>query len=134
MLFTCKTSFTNLTGKEISADIVKASAMEEGSHNELNEPQDSTLNNKLSSATDDIDTVMNYVSSSTNQELQTHCEHLNTVKEITFKEQQQRSVQTKMHSFFKPALLRSKTSKISESSINEQMCVLYFFSVQIKAL
>jgi hypothetical protein len=29
------------------------------------------------------------------------------------------SVQTKLDSFFKPALLRSKASKISESSIDE---------------
>jgi len=41
--------------------------MEEASHNELDEPQDSTMNNKLLSSTrDDIDAVMNYVGSSTN--------------------------------------------------------------------
>jgi hypothetical protein len=80
MPFAYNTSFKNLRGKEIAADVVKASAMEERSHNGLNEPQDSTMNNKLlSSTTDDIDTVTNYVSSSTNPEWQTHCEHLNTI-------------------------------------------------------
>jgi hypothetical protein len=51
--------------------------------------------------------------------LQEYYEHLGTVREILFKEQQQRPVQTKLDSFFKPALLRSKTSTISESSIAE---------------
>jgi hypothetical protein len=41
------------------------------------------------------------------------------VREIVIKEQQQRFVQTEHDSFFKPALLRSKTSKISETSIYE---------------
>jgi hypothetical protein len=92
--------------KEIAACVVKASAMEEGWHNELDEPQDPKMNNKLLSATrDDNDAVMNYVGSSTNWELQTHCEHLKTVREIIIKKQQQRSVQTKLDSFFKPALL-----------------------------
>jgi hypothetical protein len=45
MPFAYNTSFKNLTSKEIAADVVKASAMEERSHNELNEPQDSTMNN-----------------------------------------------------------------------------------------
>jgi hypothetical protein len=40
-------------------------------------------------------------------------------REILIKEQQQRSVQTKPDSFFKPALLRSKTSTTSESTIDE---------------
>jgi len=67
MLFAYNTSFANLTDEEITADVVKASAMEEGSHNELGEPQDSTMNNKLlSSMRDDTDAVMNYVGSSTN--------------------------------------------------------------------
>jgi hypothetical protein len=46
-------------------------------------------------------------------------EHLRTVREILIKEQQQRSLQEKLDSFFKPALLRSKTSTTSESSIDE---------------
>jgi hypothetical protein len=46
-------------------------------------------------------------------------EHLRNVREILIKDQQQRSVQTKRDSFFKPALLRSKTSIISGSSIDE---------------
>jgi hypothetical protein len=41
------------------------------------------------------------------------------VREILIKEQQQRSVQTELDSFFKPALLCSKTSTTSESSIDE---------------
>jgi hypothetical protein len=46
-------------------------------------------------------------------------EHPRTVREILIKEQQQRSVQTKLDSFSKPALLRSKTSTTSESSTDE---------------
>jgi len=65
MLFTY--SFANLTDKEIAVVVVKASAKEEASHNELDEPHDSTMNNKLLSSTrDNIDAVMNYVGSSTN--------------------------------------------------------------------
>jgi hypothetical protein len=56
---------------------------------------------------------------STNQKLQEHYEHLRNVMEILIKEQQQRSVQTKLDSFFKPPLLRSKTSTTSDFSINE---------------
>jgi hypothetical protein len=44
---------------------------------------------------------------------------LRTVREILIKEQQQRSVQTKLDSFFKRALLRLKTSTTLESSIDE---------------
>jgi hypothetical protein len=51
--------------------------------------------------------------------LQQDCEDLRTVREILIKEQQQRFVQTKLDSFFKPALLRSKTSTTSVSSIDE---------------
>jgi hypothetical protein len=58
---------------------------------------------------------INYVDSSTNQKLQEYYEHLRTVREILIKEQQQ----TKLDSFFKPALLRSKTSTTSEPSIDE---------------
>jgi hypothetical protein len=63
--------------------------------------------------------VINYVESSTNKKLQEYFEHIRTVREILIKEQQQRSVQTKLDSFFKPALLRSETSTTSESSIDE---------------
>jgi hypothetical protein len=62
---------------------------------------------------------INYVDSSANQKLQEYYEHLRTVREILIKEQQQRSVHTKLDSFFKPALLRSKTSTTSASSIDE---------------
>jgi hypothetical protein len=51
--------------------------------------------------------------------LQEYYEHLRTVREILIKEQQQRSVQTKLDSFFKPALLLSKTHTTSGSSIDE---------------
>jgi hypothetical protein len=62
---------------------------------------------------------INFVDSSTNQKLQKYYEHLRTVREIIINEQQQRSVQKKLDNFFKPALLGSKTSTTSESSINE---------------
>jgi hypothetical protein len=57
-------------------------------------------------------------SSSTNWELQAYYEHLRTAREILIKEQKQRSVQTELDSFFKSALLRSKTCT-TESSIDE---------------
>jgi len=63
--------------------------------------------------------VINYVVSSTNRELQSCYKHLRTVREILIKEQQQRSVQTELNSFFKPALFCSKTSATAGSSINE---------------
>jgi hypothetical protein len=45
--------------------------MEEESDNELEELQESTIKKKLLSSTrDDIDAVINYVDSSTNQKLQ----------------------------------------------------------------
>jgi hypothetical protein len=74
---------------------------------ESDELQESTIKKKLlSSARNGIDAVINYVYSSTNQKLQQYYEHPRTVREILIKEQQQRSVQTKLDSFFKPALLR----------------------------
>jgi hypothetical protein len=112
--------FDPLTEEKIAADVIKDSAMEQESDNELDELQESTIKKKLlSSARDGIDAVINYVDSSTNKKLREYYEHLRTVREILIKEQQQRSVQTKLDSFFKPALLRSKTSTTSESSINE---------------
>jgi hypothetical protein len=87
---------------------------------ELDELQESTIKKKLLSTTKDgNDAVINYVDSSTNKKLHEYYEHLRTMREILIKEQQQRSVQTKFDSFFKPALLRSKTSTTSESSIDE---------------
>jgi hypothetical protein len=111
--------FQLLTEEGIAVDVIKDSAMKEESYNELDELQESTIKKKIFSSTrDGIDAVTNYVDSSTNKKLQ-HYEHLRTVREILIKEQQQRSVQTKLNSFFKPALLRSKTSTTSESSIDE---------------
>jgi hypothetical protein len=52
-------------------------------------------------------------------------EHLKTVREILIKEQQQRSVQTQLDSFFKPALLPSKTNTTSESPMDGQMYCLF---------
>jgi vacuolar-type H+-ATPase subunit I/STV1 len=94
--------------------------MEEKSDNELDELQESTIKKKLlSSARDGIDAVINYIDSSTNKKLQEYYEHLRTVREILNIEQKQRSVQTKLDSFLKPALLRSKSSTTSKSSIDE---------------
>ena len=64
------TSFAHLTGEEIVADGFKASAMKSGSDNELDEPQKCTIKKLLSSARDGTNTVINYVRSSTNRELQ----------------------------------------------------------------
>jgi arginine deiminase len=66
-----------------------------------------------------IDVVINFRDSSTNQKLQVYYEHLRNVRKVLIKEQQQRSIQTTLDSFFKPALIHSKTSTTSESSINE---------------
>jgi hypothetical protein len=96
--------------------------MEEESDNELDELQKSSIKKKrLSSPRDGIDAVINYVDSSTDQKLQEYYGHLITVRDIlrVIKEQQQRSVQTELDSFFKPALLRSKISTTSEPSIDE---------------
>jgi hypothetical protein len=98
--------------------VIKDSATEEESDNELDEVQEFTISKLLSSIRDGTDAVINYVDSSTNQKLQ-YYEHLRNVREILIKEKQQRSVQTKLDTFFKPALLCSKTSTTSESSIIE---------------
>jgi hypothetical protein len=68
--------------------------MEEESDNELQEF--TTKKKLLSSARDGIDAVINYVDSSTNQQLQEYYEHLRTVRDIRIKEQQQRSVEAKL--------------------------------------
>jgi hypothetical protein len=50
-----------LTEEEIAADVIKDSAMEEESDNELDEPQESTIKKKLLSSTrDGTDAVINY--------------------------------------------------------------------------
>jgi hypothetical protein len=72
--------------------VIKDSAMEEESNNEL-DVQEPTIKKKLlSSARDGTDAVINYVDSSTNKKLQQYYEHLRTVREILIKEQQRRSV------------------------------------------
>jgi hypothetical protein len=49
--------------------------------------------------------------------LQEYWEHIWNMREILIKEQRHRSVQTKLDSFFKPAVLRTGTT--SESPIDE---------------
>jgi hypothetical protein len=100
--------FQQLTEEEIASSVVMASALEEGSDIELNEPQEFTIK-LLSSARDNVDAVISYVGSSTNRELQAYFGHLSTV----------RSVYTELDGFLKPALLRSGTSTTSESSADE---------------
>jgi hypothetical protein len=95
-----------LLTEEETADVIKYSAMEEESDDELDKLQLPTIKRKLlSSARDGIDAVINYVDSSTNKIFQEYYEHLRTVRGILIKEQQQRSVQTKLNSFFEHALL-----------------------------
>jgi hypothetical protein len=95
-----------LTAQRETDHVIKDSATEEESYNELDEVQESTIKKKLLSSTrDGIDAVINYVDSSTYKNLQEYYEHLRTVREILIKEHQQRSVQAKLDSFFKPALL-----------------------------
>jgi len=75
--------FQQLTEEEIASSIVMASALEEGSDNELNMPQEFTIKKKLlSSDRDSVDAVISYVGSSTNRKLQAYYEHLNIVREI----------------------------------------------------
>jgi hypothetical protein len=92
--------------------------MDEESDNEPDEPQESTVKMKLLRSTRNCnDAVINFVGSSTNQELQAYYEHLTTVSEILIREQHQRSIHQNLDNFFKPTLLHSKTSTSSESSI-----------------
>jgi hypothetical protein len=59
--------FAHLTGEEIAANVVKASALKEGSDNEVYESQESANRKKLfTSAGDGSDALINYVGSSTN--------------------------------------------------------------------
>jgi hypothetical protein len=110
--------FQQLTEEEIASSVVMASAVEEGSDIELNEPQEFTIK-LLSSARDSVDAVISYLGSSTNRELQAYYEHLSTVREILINGQRQGSVYTELDGFLKPALLRSETSTTSESSADE---------------
>jgi hypothetical protein len=62
--------FQLLTEEEIATDVIKDSAMEEESHNELDGLRQSTIKKKpLSSARDGTDAVINYVLSSTNKKI-----------------------------------------------------------------
>jgi hypothetical protein len=80
------TPFAHLTKEKFATDVVRASAMEKGSDNELDEPQRSTIQNKfLRSARDGIDGVTNYVGFSMNPKLWANYEHVRTVKQITIK-------------------------------------------------
>ena len=109
--------FQQLTEEKIASSVVMASALEEGSDNELHE---FTIKKKLlSCARNSVDAVISYVGSSTNRELQAYFEHLSTVREILIKGQQQMSVHAKLDGFLKRALLRSKTVTTSDSSADE---------------
>jgi hypothetical protein len=57
----------DMTEEEISANVVKTCAVEEGSDNEINEPQESTIKERLlSSVRDGIVAIISCVGSSTN--------------------------------------------------------------------
>jgi hypothetical protein len=74
----------HLTEEEIAADVVLASAMEEGS-DELEKPQRSTIQNKLlRPARDGNDAVINYMGLSINPKLHAHYEHVRTVRGIIY--------------------------------------------------
>ena len=78
--------FLHLTEEEIATRVVKASAMEEGSDNELDELQEPTIKKKLLRCIrDGIGAVINYVDSSRNWELHAYYEHLQTVRKILIK-------------------------------------------------
>jgi hypothetical protein len=71
--------------------------VEERSDNKLDKSQESTIKNQIrNSAIDDIGVVINYVVYLTNQEFQAYYEHLRTVRDVFFKEEQQKSVQAKL--------------------------------------
>jgi len=71
-------------------------------NNELDGPKEFTIKTEhLSCATDGIDAEINYVGSSTNQELQACYEQVRTVRYFLTKKQQPRSVQTKLDSIFR---------------------------------
>jgi hypothetical protein len=59
----CNALFAHLTGEEIAADVVKASALKEGKIKYMNHKNRKKL---LSSARGGVDAVINYVGSSTN--------------------------------------------------------------------
>jgi len=66
-----------------------------------------------SSSRDCTDAVVNYLVSSTNRELQEYYANIIiTARKFLIKESQQKSVQTKPNSFFKPELLVQKQEKI----------------------
>ena len=78
--------FLHLTEEEITTGDVKASAVEEGSDNELDELQEPITKKKLLSCLrDGIGAIINYVGSSRNWELHAYYEHLQTVGKILIK-------------------------------------------------
>ena len=94
--------FQQLTEEKIASSVVMASALEEGSDNELHE---FTIKKKLlSCARNSVDAVISYVGSSINRELQTCYEHLRIVREILIKQQQEKSVSTELDSLFQSSL------------------------------
>ena len=75
-----------------------------GAHHILHVSRIRVKNQLRKSAIDGISAVMNCAVSLTNQELQVYFEHLRTVRDIFVKEQQQKSFQAKLVSFFEPEL------------------------------
>jgi hypothetical protein len=121
----CNALFSHMTGEEIAAGVVKASALKEWSCTEVYESQESTIEKELlSCARDGIDAVINYVGSSTNWELQAYYEHLRTVREIQIKEWQQRSVQTKQEN----CIITFKNKYSFWAFYQWKMYILSFFS------
>jgi hypothetical protein len=106
-----------MTEEEIAADVLKALAMEEGSDKELNEPQQLTIKKLFSCRRNDFYAVISYVGCLTNQELQAYYEHLRTVREILIKEQQERSVPTKLY-------VQKQVQLLSLILIN--VCIVFF--------
>ena len=106
--------------------------MDEGSDNELDETQETTIKKKLLSSTrNGNDAVINFVGSSTNQELQAYeyYAHLRTSSEILIKEQHQRSVHQNFDNFFKNLHYYFQKQVHPLSLLLESMYVLCLFLV-----
>jgi len=123
--------FQQLTEEEIALSVIMASALEEGSDNELNVPQEFTVKKKLlSSARDSINAVISYMGSSTNHELQAYYEHLSTVREILNKGQQQRSVHAKLDGFLNVHYyVQKQLQLLSLLPMNKCVCIVCLFLV-----
>jgi len=123
--------FQQLTEEEFASNVVMASALEEGSDNELNVPQEFKIKKKLlSSARDSVDAVISYEGSSTNHELRAYYEHLSTVREILIKGQQQRSVHAKLDGFLNMHYYVQKQLQLLRLlPMYKCVCIVYLFFV-----